>query len=223
MVIFNIMDQRRIVVVATAVGFLILAIILGTIFYLSQNINKSASNKVVTSSPLPATSIPTATSSPSPKASGKASASPSAAPEVSAPAIAGTKVYSGQNFSIAYPQNWGLLTCSNSSSIELDPLNSTDSLKVSCSYATKPITIISKNITSCPGDPMTLGANQVFKSRRYLTDGVDYRWCIKGTPGLDITHRVSLGGQRATSKEDFSVAVEEMISRITIGTVASGS
>lgn len=215
------MDQRRIVVVATAVGFLILAIILGTIFYLSKNLNKSTTpNKVVTSSPLPANSIPTASQIASPSPSAQATAGAASA---AAPLVPGTKLYTGAGFSISYPQNWGLLTCSNSKNIEFDPYNSTDQLNFACNFAVKPITVVTSNVTSCSGDQVTLGANTVFKSRRFVGDGVDYKWCIKGNPGLVITHRVSDGGERATSKDDFSQQVEDMISHITFGTVGGGS
>lgn len=200
-------------IIATVVGFLILAIILGTIFYLSSNLGKSTPNQVVTSSPLPVSSIPTASQSASPSPSAQASGGTNSAAG-QASSIPNTKVYTGGTFAIAYPQNWGLLTCSNSKNIEFDPVNSTDQLNVACSYAQKPITVIVENITSCSGEQMTLGSNQVYKSRTYYTDGVDYEWCIKGTPGLDITHRVSTDNQRATSVDDYSAQIEDMISHI---------
>lgn len=192
---------------ATVVGFMILAIILGSIFYLSSNLGKSTSNKVVTSSPLPVSSIPTASSSASPAQSGQTATN-------QASSIPNTKVYTGATFSVAYPQTWGLLTCSNSKNFELNPLSSIDQPNVACTVAQKPITVLVKNITSCSGELKTLGSNQVYLSRTYYTDGVDYDWCIKGTPGLDITHRVSTNKLRGTSADDYSAQVEDMISHI---------
>jgi hypothetical protein len=113
-----------------------------------------------------------------------------------------TKTYLTERFSFRYPKNWGLLTCSNSGSIELDPTNSADSIGVACNEAVKPVTIlVSDSKGSCEVGKKTWNDGQI-----------DYRWCVNlGNTHLDITHRVSSEGFKATSKTDYSGAVEELI------------
>lgn len=123
-----------------------------------------------------------------------------------------TKMYTSSSFSMRYPKDWGILTCSNSSNLELDPTSSVDSKDVICSESVKPITIlVSKSQGSCKAGKKT------------WTDGqTDYRWCVNmGQTYLDITHRVSAGGFKATSKTDYSGAVEQLIR--TLAPATSGS
>ena len=182
------------------------AIIVGTIIYIRSGSSTDNSNPhVFTSSPapsLPATAaIPTFSSS---------SAAPAADPN--------TKVYSGSGFQVRYPKAWGLLTCSNSSNFELDPTSSADQLKVPCSRATKPITVIVGSKSACPGQVETLGSLRVTKSVDPSGGRTDYRWCTQTNPVLDITTRYSTSGGAATATTDYSAQVEQMISGITFAT-----
>jgi hypothetical protein len=49
----------------------------------------------------------------------------------------------------------------------------------------------------------------------YIDGYTRYEWCTKTVPALYITHRVSNDGSPATSKEDFSKQVEDMIMKLT--------
>ncbi len=126
-----------------------------------------------------------------------------------------TKLYQGNGFYLRYPANWGLLTCSNSKNFELDPTSSVDQKNVTCNYAVKPVTFLVNPPTECRGDTtITLGGNQVVKSKSVNRDGTtQYQWClsVNGT-SFSITHRVSVNGNPASSKEDFSSQVERIIS-----------
>jgi len=125
------------------------------------------------------------------------------------------KTYNGEGFSVRYPDNWGLLTCSNSKNFELDPTSPQDVIGVVCDYAVKPVTfVVRSSAISCPGNKVTLGSKQVTKSIKTYSDGdVYYRWCfMSGGKQLDVTHRVSQTGTRATSTTDYSAEVETIIS-----------
>lgn len=121
------------------------------------------------------------------------------------------KTYNGNGFTLQYPNNWGLLTCNNSQNFELDPVNSRDQLNYNCDYAVKPVTILVERNLNCAGTEMNIGGVEVTKQVTQTATGVNYRWCTQTSPALDITHRVSSNGSRATSKEDFSSQVEQMI------------
>src|SRR3989338_646329 len=124
-----------------------------------------------------------------------------------------SKIYSGQGFALKYPQGWGLLTCSNSYHLEFDPNSSTDTT-IACDRAVKPVTVLVTPNLNCKGELITLGSYQVLKTKSRDNNGdVDYQWCVSLGNGsaLDITHRVSQGGLKATSKIDLSTQVEEII------------
>lgn len=127
-----------------------------------------------------------------------------------------TKSYNGIGFQLMYPKKWGLLTCSNSSNIEFDSDNSFDQIGITCDVARKPVTILVGNITNCYGEHISLGEVRVIRSKTIDGGYIKYRWCVM-RPVLDITHRVSSGVDPATSKEDFSKEIEDMISKIHSG------
>jgi hypothetical protein len=199
------MDAERKSLVATAlVGLVVLAIIIGSIYYLIQFIRNrnttNVSNNQVT-----------------------ASASPASSGQVDVhidhgntnPVSGDYKVLNEGDFQVSYPKNWGVLTCSNSSNIEFDPTNAQDNLKVVCSVASKPVTII-KDATGCAnGELVDLGSFKVARTKATEGGYTRYEWCTKTVPALYITHRVSNDGSPATSKEDFSKQVEDMIMKLT--------
>lgn len=199
------MDQRKALILAGVLGVLIIAIIVGTIVYLSRNVqtNETSSQKVVTSSALPIPSFSSGSRSPQ-------GSTPPANPNF--------KTYTGAGFQIQYPKTWGLLTCSNSANIEFDPESSTDQLKVACSSAVKPITVLVRTTAvTCPGSKVTFGNTAVLKSVDTSLGRTDYRWCTQTNPMLDISARYSNSGGKAASTTDYSSQVEDMISRIYFG------
>ncbi len=200
-------DSRKALLITGGVLILVAVLIFGVIFYV-VNFFKNRS--------LPTSTTPTqTTSSPMPSVSNLPFSSPS--PAQSQTNSSGDKIYSGANFSLNYPKSWGLLTCSNSNNFELDP-NKADNMKVGCDRALKPITILVVNNLSCEGMEKNIGGKKVIRSYSSDKGGAeaDYRWCVINANGLDldITHRVSQGGGRATSKQDFSMQVEQMITTI---------
>ena len=127
------------------------------------------------------------------------------------------KSYKGVGFELAYPNNWGLLTCNNSVNFEFDPEKSQDMLKVNCDRAVKPITVLVSDNLSCQGDNIKLGNNSVVR----IVEGTkgaeaDYRWCVINPNGvdLDITQRVSNSGRPSSSRQDFAVQIEQVISSV---------
>ncbi len=114
----------------------------------------------------------------------------------------GLKSFSSKmGFSLQYPAKWGLLTCSNSSSFELDPENSADMLDVICDFAQKPITIIRAD-SSCLSEQVDA---QNYKQKS---------WCVRGGSSIQITHRVSANQNVASSQNDYSNEIEEIIKTI---------
>ncbi len=199
------MDAERKSLVATAlVGLVVLSIIIGSIYYLIQFIrNRNTTNVADTQI--------SATATPSPVGD--------VAVDVNqgntAPVSSDFKTFNAGDFQMAYPKNWGILTCSNSSNIEIDPTNGQDNLKVTCSVASKPVTII-KDATGCAnGETVDLGSFKVARTKANEGNYVRYEWCTKTVPALYITHRVSNDGSPATSKEDFSKQVEDMIAKLS--------
>lgn len=191
------MDQKTKSIIVGALGLLVIASVLTIIIYLSK-VSKGPTGDQADSS---LSRLPTTTVSPPPAS-------------VPATGQANLKTYVGRGFSFQYDKNWGLLTCNNSQNIELDPLSSTDQKDVTCNYAVRPVTIMVNDGQRCGGDTITLGPNQVIRFKTVQPD-TTYRWCltVKGV-NLDITHRVSPAGGQATSKEDFSSLVEDMIKTI---------
>lgn len=196
------MDQRTKSIIFGAIGLLVLASVLGTVVYLGRLTKQTAKVEGnVTNNPL----------SELPVSSASAAASPEG---VNQPA-SNLKAYVGQGFSILYPANWGLLTCGNSQSIELDPLNSADNKNFACDRAVKPVTVLVGQPLNCQGETVKIGNHQVRKSKVAQEGATDYRWCLSvGGKTFDITHRVSPMSSPAASKDDFSAQVEQVIGNI---------
>lgn len=201
------MDERaKTLLVSIVVLIVILAIIFGVIFSIVRVIQ----NRRTT----------TLSQSPSPKATQR-SASPVATSgetgrdfQPSAETDSKFKTYKGTSVEFKYPNSWGLLTCKNSQNIELDPTNSQDQLNFNCDVALKPVTVIVGSSTCAQGETVDKGGVMANKVVTKTQTGTNYKWCTKTTPALEITHRVSSDKSRATSTEDFSAQVEELISTI---------
>lgn len=197
-------DRTRTLIVSALVLIIILALIGGAIFYIGRIVRSKQSSSVLKTSPQPSVVI----SSPSPEATLK--------PEGTT-LEPNTKNYKGAGFEIFYPKSWGLLTCKNSKNFEFDPKSSTDQLNVLCDAAQKPVTVLVGG-SNCPlGKTVDKGGVTFTKNKEEVQDGVIYTWCTK-TLLLEISHRVSKTGQKATSTQDFSSQIEEMISKIRFGT-----
>lgn len=124
------------------------------------------------------------------------------------------RVYQSGSMIFRFPQNWGVLTCSNSANFEFDPYGAIDQ-KVVCDRAQKPITVLVNNNLGCSGENVMLGGLSVTKSRIENVRGVDYRWCFSaGGQSFNITHRVSGAAGRGLSKDDFYAQIEQMIGSI---------
>ncbi|MBI2595243.1 hypothetical protein HYW46_00720 [Candidatus Daviesbacteria bacterium] len=204
------MDERaKVLLVTGSVLLILLAIISGTILYFVKGFGGRQTATLQKQS-----------DSPKPAASGFDAKPPSPSPQTPAKpgeiTSSGMKSYKGEGFEIFYPKNWGLLTCSNSKNIELDPLNSADFKDVVCGRAQKPITILVGNNAKCQGTEVDLGGKKVIRSKISITGYTKYQWCAP-TLLLDITHRVSSDNSPASSKDDYSSKVEEMISGIHFG------
>jgi uncharacterized protein (UPF0333 family) len=199
------MDAERKSLVATAlVGLVVLSIIIGSIYYLIQFIRNRNTTNVANNQ---------VTASASPTASGQVAVDVNHGN--THPVSGDYKTFNEGNFQVSYPKSWGILTCSNSSNIELDPTNGQDNLKIACSVASKPVTII-KDATGCTnGEVIDVGTFKVARTKATEGDYIRYEWCTKTVPALYITHRVSNDGSPATSKEDFSKLVEDMIAKLS--------
>lgn len=195
------MDLQSRAIILGAGGLLILAVILGSVMYLGRVTKNSSSSNTS----LPSLPVIQTVASPTPGANDNLSRG-------------FTKTYVGQAFVVNYPGNWGLLTCSNTPNFELDPTTSPDIKGVICGTAVKPITVLVTEKSACQGDVVDIGSYKVTKSKLNIVNGdTNYRWCLKvNGKNLDITHRVSASGSQATSKEDFSLAIEEIIKNITV-------
>lgn len=192
------MEDRTRTIIIGAVVLLILAAVFGTVFYLGRTAKNQGSTP---------TGVPQISRTPA------ISVSPT--PTGGVAALPGTKTLAAVGFVLHYPSSWGILTCNNSQNVEFDPINGTDSKSVVCDVAVKPVTVlVSQNRLSCTGETVKLGNYQVQRSKNTAASGdINYRWCYSvGGKNLDITHRVSSSGARATSKEDFSAQVEQIIS-----------
>lgn len=209
-------QQQRSLIFTAAVGLIILAIIVGSIYYLVKFIQ----GRVASSRQTPQSSVETiAQVSANPEGTSVQGSQFSLSPQGQPPQIGGNvgpdlKIYNGGNFQFTYPKNWGMVKCTNSKNLELDPLNSQDS-SIVCDVAIKPITILVDNISGCVGETVKIGNLDVIKSQTNLDGYIKYQWCSKTEPVLNITHRVSQSGERATSKQDFSKQVEEIIAKLT--------
>ncbi len=125
-----------------------------------------------------------------------------------------TKAFQVDNVTFNYPQNWGVLSCTNSKNFEFDPVNGADS-RIVCDRALKPITVLVDNSLGCAGETVNINGLQVIKSRIENARGVDYRWCFSAQgKSFNLTHRVSGTAGRGLSKDDFSEQIEQVIGSI---------
>lgn len=213
-------QQQRSLIFTASVGLIILAIIVGSIYYLVKFIQSR-----VSSSRQPVASVETIATvtappeainidgSPSvPNTAGQGQANPPQSGVNNVPA--GKKLYNQGTFQLYYPDSWGMLKCTNSANFELDPTSGSDT-QISCSSAVKPITILVNDQSGCGGESLRMGNAEVAKSRQIEGNYIAYRWCTKTDPVLNITHRVSRDGDPATSPNDFSAQIEEFISNLT--------
>lgn len=189
--------QKRTLLITGVVIIVILAAIIAVIISLVRFFKSGVSNQ--------GNIFPKATVSPA----------PAGTPTGSPISQTNTLIYAGQGYQFQYPRGWGVLTCSNSQNIELDPNTPTDSRGITCDFAIKPITVLVSDSLSCQGDSINIGNIAVVKSKTGTSPEIVYRWCTKTTPALDITHRVSSTGSRATSTTDYSAQIEEIIKSLT--------
>lgn len=204
-------QQQRSLVFTAAVGLIILALIVGSVYYLVKFIQ----SRVASSRQSPQASVETvAQTSESPEFSTGAISRTPIQPGQTGNPPAGKKIYNAGTFQVLYPNNWGILTCTNSLHFELDPMSGADS-KIACESAEKPITVLVDNISKCEGENIKIGNIEVVKSKKIDGEYTAYRWCVKTDPVLNITHRVSKGGEKAVSPNDYSSQIEEMISKLT--------
>lgn len=205
------MDQKTRLIVIGAASLLVFAAIAGAVVYLSRatrdnNTTATETNNSNSFSQLPA--IPAA-SSPAP--TGTPSNNTAANTQT-----ADFKILQTTDFNLRYPQNWGTLICSNSANFEFDPVSGADSKNVACDSAVKPVTVLVLDKLTCPGETVKIGSYSVVKAKITDQNGdIDYRWCVTvGGKGLDISHRVSASGSKATSKDDFSAQIEQIITNL---------
>lgn len=205
-------DRVRSLIVSTIVLLVILAIIGGVIFYIANLIRtRQSSSNIRSNSPRGTIVI----SSPSPSPASATTSLPGTSSTPSQPA--NTKTYTRLGFQIFYPSNWGLLTCNNSKNFELDPTNSQDELNTTCDFAKKPVTVLVGSNTCVGGQTADKGGVNFTKVVIQTSTGIDSKWCTKTAPALEFSHRVSNDGSRATSKQDFSAQIEEVISTLHFG------
>ena len=198
------MDPEKRSLIATAlVGIVVLAIIIGSIYYLIQFIRNRQNPTNVASNQVQA--------SVAPAASGVVI---NQVQDQNQGVSGDYKTYNAGEYQITYPKTWGLLTCTNSENVEFDPTNPADQ-KIDCSIATKPITIIKNAVACSNGTIADVGQIKVAKTKVNEGNYVRYEWCTKTVPALYVTHRVSPNGEQATSKEDYSKQVEDMISKLS--------
>ncbi|MDO8570917.1 MAG: hypothetical protein Q7R97_05010 [Candidatus Daviesbacteria bacterium] len=197
------MDQRNKVIIFGGVGLLILAVVFVSLFYIlkSSKITKVTQSANVPNSLSRLPSVAT---------------TPSIVSDLSpTPVLSNDKIFKGLGYTLNFPNNWGLLTCNNSNNFEFDP-SGENRKDIVCDSALKPVTFLIVNKLNCSGEPIKLGDNHATKTKTLSDNGdISYRWCsaVRGT-NFDISHRVSQDGSRATSKNDFSKEVEQIISSI---------
>lgn len=199
------MDPKSRSIIIGGVVLLILASVFGTVFYLGR-VAKEKRGETPEADPLSQLEVTGNPNSQTDTGTGSGQQS-------------NLKTFTGAGFNVPYPSSWGLLTCSNSANFEFDPTSSSDVRSVVCDVAVKPVTVLVTNRLSCQGETVKLGNHQVIRSKVSAQSGdANYRWCFSvGGKNLEVTHRISASGSRATSKEDFSAAVEQIITGISIG------
>lgn len=204
------MDQRTKTILIGAGALLSVAVILGIFLFLSRNPKSKITNSRGSLNPLQQLQII------------NPSNLPATGTTVTPSSSTTDKTFIFEGLSMKYPSNWGMLICGNSQNFEFDPEGSSDLRGIVCDNAVKPITVLVGQKVNCLGDSINLGQNQVIKSKETLDGDINYRWCLSvGNTFLDITHRVSQTGVRASSKTDYSAQVEELIK--TIQKIPSGS
>lgn len=196
------MDNRVKIVIGGAVVLLLLIIL--AIFFFLSNVRKSTTSTPPEENTL--NNLPTLTETSTPTASTPTNTAPTG----------NTQSYNGNGFSLRYPNNWGLLKCSNSNNFEFDP-NSATPTTIACNEAVKPVTVLVTSNLNCSGEAMTIGSLTAVKSKNTNGNYTTYRWCVPLASGraLDITHRIDPNQSRATSTQDYSSQIEEMIKTIT--------
>ncbi|MFA5932696.1 MAG: hypothetical protein WCV81_00350 [Microgenomates group bacterium] len=199
-------------IILAVVSVVIIALILSGVFYLLRSSKQLANTNKNTGNPLEKLGVITASPTPTSVQSGQTSGVTSSNNQPSTVAV-NIKTYQGSNFTIKYPQNWGILTCSDSKNIELDPYNSNDLINYACDRAIKPITIIvGDGSLSCPGEAVKIGNNTVVRSKTETANWFKNRWCInKNGMSFDITNRINSKGIVGTGKDDFSSEIEKTI------------
>lgn len=212
------MEQKTRSLIVGALALIILASVAGAYLYITR-FSQNEPDAGIDSVPSGLSDLPVATISPAPSGTRNSASNGG----VSSTSAGNNKIYSGPGFNFTYPSNWALLTCSNSQNFEFDPVNRGDIAGAVCDRALKPMTFLVVDKINCQGDTIKLGNNQVIRSKTTGSSGdTNYRWCLQvGGKGLDITHRVSGSGARATSKDDFSAQIEQIISNIQAGTGGS--
>lgn len=184
--------QQRSFLVTGIILVVILAIIVGSVVFLIRTIQ---SRRTPTSSARPSATVSVPGITPSPQVS---------------ILPANLKSQTVSSLELKYSKNWGILTCSNSQNIEFDPNSPTDQLNFLCDVAIKPVTVLVAQAT-CQGQVVKLGITQAVKEINYTQTGVNYKWCTITQPNLEISHRVSSTGEQATSSQDFSKEIEQML------------
>lgn len=194
-------------IIMAIVSVVIIALILSGIFYLLKNSKQLVGSK--NSNPLEKLGVVTANPSPT---SSEENGLPITGNQTAVTSV-DTKTYKGENFVLKYPQNWGILTCSDSKNIELDPYHSEDQLNYFCDRAIKPITIlVSSNALDCSGETVQIGNNSVIRSKTETAYWFKNRWCInKNGVSFDITNRINSQSITGTGKDDFSSEIEKII------------
>lgn len=209
------MEDKRSVIISAIVGIVVLALIIGVIIYLIRFITNRSGASL---RPTPQVSA-TVEDNGDQMQLGDETDQPNPEPNASNPPAAGTKKYQGRGFEIVYPSNWGLLSCKNSTNVELDPTNPADQKNVNCDYAIKSVTILVGSNSCQGGENVNKGGVIFTREKKQTSTGVNYKWCTQTNPTLEITHRVSNDESRATSKQDFAGQVEDLISRIRFGSI----
>lgn len=122
---------------------------------------------------------------------------------------------SGPGFTLNYPINWGLVTCTNSPNFEFVPNAGFYQTQIFCSVAQQPITVIvSNNLSGCSGERVMIGNVQVLRSTITQADRTVHQWCTLTNPVLKITNRISTSAAPASSSIDYSVEIEVMIASL---------
>lgn len=212
--LLNQMEITTKTIIFAVITVILIAAILGGIFYLLKNAKQlNVNNKTDLLSKLQ-----TVSSSPTPAIPTEQIPSSQNLTQQSVTPTENIKVYQGQNFVLRYPGTWGIVTCNNSQNIEFDPYNKNDLKNYSCDTALKPITIlVSKQPVSCFGENIKIGNLAVIRSKTETANWMKNRWCInKNGMSLDITNRVTPNGIRGTGKDDFSKQIEQIINTTSI-------